>query len=102
MLNAARELGYNHAATVGPPTDSGIVAPGDPARRRAMNSSFWVEVISGGRGGSRAATGFKLTVDVLSDRGPEILDDKVSGLILAGRRSRGVIEPFLALPLPKC
>lgn len=99
VLNAARELGYNHAATVGPPTDSGIVHLVIP-RADAMNSSFWVEVISGAEAEARA-TGFKLTVDVLSERGPEILDDKVSGLILAGRRSRGVIEPFLALPLPK-
>ena len=99
VLNAARELGYNHAATVGPAPDSGIVHLVIP-RADAMNSSFWVEVISGAEAEARA-TGFKLTVDVLSDRGPEILDDKVSGLILAGRRSRGVIEPFLALPLPK-
>lgn len=99
VLNAARELGYNHAATIGPATDSGIVHLVIP-RADAMNSSFWVEVISGAEAEARA-TGFKLTVDVLSDRGPEILDDKVSGLILAGRRSRGVIEPFLALPLPK-
>lgn len=99
VLNAARDLGYNHAATAGPATDGGIVHLVIP-RADAMNSSFWVEVISGAEAEARA-TGFKLTVDVLSDRGPEILDDKVSGLILAGRRSRGVIEPFLALPLPK-
>jgi LacI family transcriptional regulator len=99
VLNAARELGYNHAATAGPAPDNPIVHLIIP-RADAMSSSFWVEVISGAES-EALATGFKLTVDVLNDRGPDILDDKVGGLILAGRRSRGVVEPFIALPMPK-
>jgi len=99
VLNAARELGYNHAAIAGPAPEGAVVHLVIP-RADAMNSSFWVEVISGAEAAARA-TGFKLTVDVLSDRGPEILDDKVGGLILAGRRSRGVVEPFMQVPLPK-
>lgn len=99
VLNAARDLGYNHAATIGQASDGGIVHLVIP-RADAMNSSFWVEVISGAEAEARA-TGFRLSVDVLTDRGPDILEEKVTGLILAGRRSRGVIEPFMQLPIPK-
>lgn len=99
VVRAARGMGYNHAATASPSGEKVVhlVIP----RADAMNSSFWVEVISGAEAEARAM-GYRLTIDVLNpDRGTEVLDDNVNGLILAGRRSRGVIEPFMRLAIPK-
>ncbi|HEY4201421.1 MAG TPA: LacI family DNA-binding transcriptional regulator [Devosiaceae bacterium] len=99
VLRAARELGYEHAATAVAPSEKLIhlVIP----QADAMHSSFWVEVIGGAEAEARTM-GYRLTVDVLSsDRGTEVLGESVHGLLLAGRRSRGVIEPFMQLPLPK-
>ena len=70
-------------------------------RDDALVSSFWVEVIAGAEAEAQTL-GFRLAIDVLGlDRNPDDLDGSVSGLILAGRRSRGVIEPYLSLPIPK-
>lgn len=98
VLKVARDLGYNHAATSAPGEDKivHLVIP----RADAIMSSFWIEVISGAEAEARVL-GYRLTVDVLAEPRPDALEGKVSGLILAGRRSRGVIEPFLKLPIPK-
>ena len=67
----------------------------------AIHSSFWVEVVEGAEVEARSI-GYRLTIDVLAPgRGPEVLQENVNGLILAGRRSRGVLEPFLQLDMPK-
>lgn len=99
VLKLARDLGYNHTATDQPAPERNVrlLIP----REDAMVSSFWVEVI-GGAEAEAQALGYRLSIDMLGPgRGPEILDGSVSGLLLAGRRSRGVLEPFLALPIPK-
>jgi LacI family transcriptional regulator len=99
VLRAARELGYNHAATALPVDDKVVhlIIP----QADAINSSFWIEVIEGAESEARAM-GYRLTIDVLgADRGIEVLQENVNGLILAGRRSRGVIEPFMQLDMPK-
>jgi LacI family transcriptional regulator len=95
---AAREAGYNHTSTAAAAERViHLVIP----RADAIHSSFWIEVISGAENEARNL-GFRLTVNVIgAERGVDILDGEVSGLILAGRRSRGVIEPFLELPIPK-
>lgn len=100
VLRAARELGYNHAATNGTTAGGKIIHLVIP-RADAMNSSFWIEVIAGAET-EASAMGYRLTVDVLGpERGTDVLDSNVNGLILAGRRSRGVIEPFMRLDIPK-
>ena len=99
VLRAAREIGYDHSSLNEPQVDKAVhlIIP----RADAMISSFWIEVIGGAESEARNL-GYRLTVDVLSpDRGTEIIEPAVSGLILAGRRSRGVIEPFMQLELPK-
>jgi len=100
VMNLARELGYNHAA----------VSRGMPSERiihliipqaDAIKSSFWIEVIEGAEAEARAM-GYRLVIDVLSsDKGTDVLQDDVHGLLLAGRRSRGIIEPFMQLDIPK-
>jgi LacI family transcriptional regulator len=99
VLRVARDLGYSHAATTTSPSEKLIrlVIP----QADAIHSGFWVEVIDGAEAEARAI-GYRLTIDVLNaDRGTEVLGEDVSGLILTGRRSRGVIEPFLQLPIAK-
>lgn len=98
VVQAARDRGYNHAATAQPVERVvHLVIP----RADALGSSFWMEVIGGAENEARKL-GWRLVVDVLnSDRGPDSLDGPVHALILAGRRSRGVIEPFIALDVPK-
>lgn len=99
VLRAARELGYNHTALSAPVGERVIhlVIP----RADAVHSSFWIEVISGAEAEAQLYD-FRLTIDVIgATPPPDLLDGKVSGLLLAGRRSRGVIEPFLELPVPK-
>jgi LacI family transcriptional regulator len=99
VVQLARELGYNHTATL-PTPDERVVHLVIP-RADAIHSSFWIEVIAGAEAEAKAL-GFRLTVDVMGgERGTEIIDGKTSALILAGRRSRGMMEPFLRLPLPK-
>lgn len=98
VVKAAREMGYNHLATLPPPGERGVhlVIP----RADAIRSSFWIEVIGGAEAEARKR-GYRLTTDVLNDSSAEIDLAGVNGLILAGRRARGVIEPFMGLPLPK-
>ncbi|HTN62921.1 MAG TPA: LacI family DNA-binding transcriptional regulator, partial [Devosia sp.] len=100
VLRAARDAGYNHAAVASPPVAEKVVHLIIP-QADAINSSFWVEVIEGAEAEAHRMA-YKLTIDVLSsDRGVDVLPENVHGLILAGRRSRGVIEPFIQLPIPK-
>jgi LacI family transcriptional regulator len=99
VVQVARQLGYNHTATL--PAASERVVHLIIPRADAIHSSFWIEVIAGAEAEAKAL-GFRLTVDVMGgERGTEIIEDKTSALILAGRRSRGVMEPFLKLPIPK-
>jgi LacI family transcriptional regulator len=99
VVRLARDLGYNHTAA--PPAVSERVIHLLIPRADAIHSSFWIEVIAGAEAEAKAL-GFRLNIDVLgTERGTDIVDGRTSGLILAGRRSRGVIEPFLQLPLPK-
>jgi LacI family transcriptional regulator len=100
VLEAARALGYNHPAAQAAVPVERIVHLVIP-RADAINSSFWVEVIAGAEAEARAS-GYRLVVDVIGEnQGPEIVEDKATGLLLAGRRSRGVLEPFLQMNLPK-
>ena len=99
VVRLARELGYNHTATL-PAASERVIHLVIP-RADAIHSSFWIEVIGGAEAEAKAL-GFRLTVDVMgAERGTGIVDGKASGVILAGRRSRGVIEPFLQLSIPK-
>ncbi|ODT68574.1 MAG: hypothetical protein ABS75_20115 [Pelagibacterium sp. SCN 63-23] len=100
VLSAARELGYNHSALAPINTRERVVHLIIP-QADAINSSFWVEVIEGAEAEARNM-GYRLVVDVLGeDRGVEVLREDVHGLLLAGRRSRGIIEPFMNLGIPK-
>lgn len=100
VMQLARDVGYNHTGV--PPLATGekivhLIIP----QADAINSSFWIEVIEGAETEARAM-GYRLVIDVLSsDRGTDILQDNVHGLLLAGRRSRGIIEPFMQLDIPK-
>ncbi len=100
VLQTARELGYNHTA-VAQPMDSEKIVHLIIPQADAINSSFWIEVIEGAEAEARMM-GYRLVIDVLSsNKGTDVLQDNVHGLLLAGRRSRGVIEPFLQLDIPK-
>jgi LacI family transcriptional regulator len=99
VLRAARASGYDHVAVApsAPDRTVHLIIP----RADAIQSSFWIEVI-GGAEAEAENIGYRLTVDVINDgRGTEVVDAGVDGLILAGRRSRGVIEPFMQLPMSK-
>jgi len=100
VLTLAREVGYNHIVIAQAPAAGRNVHLIIP-QADAINSSFWVEVIEGAEAEARAI-GYRMNIDVLApDRGLEVLQQNVHGLILAGRRSRGVLEPFLQLDMPK-
>ena len=100
VLRLAREVGYNHTGAARLQAEERVVHLIIP-QADAINSSFWVEVIAGAEAEARAI-GYRLTIDVLAPgRGPDVLQGNVHGLILAGRRSRGVLEPFLELDIPK-
>jgi LacI family transcriptional regulator len=100
VLRLAREVGYNHAGAVPAPAATRVVHLIIP-QTDAIHSSFWVEVIEGAEAEARSI-GYRLTIDVLAPgRGVEVLQENVNGLVLAGRRSRGVLEPFLQLDIPK-
>nr|WP_314257335.1 LacI family DNA-binding transcriptional regulator [uncultured Devosia sp.] len=100
VLRVARELGYNHSAVSPTVTGDKVVHLIIP-QADAINSSFWVEVIEGAQA-EAGVLGYRLVIDVLSaDRSVEVLQENVHGLLLAGRRSRGVIEPFINLAIPK-
>jgi LacI family transcriptional regulator len=100
VTRLAREMGYDHAGAAPAAAGEGVIHLIIPSAD-AMKSSFWVEVIAGAEAEARVL-GYRLTTDVLSDgASTEFLDDTVAGLLLAGRRSRGVLEPFIRLPLPK-
>ncbi len=99
VLRMARELGYSHSA-IDPPAVERVVHFVIP-RADAVHSSFWIEVISGAEAEARLLD-FRLVIDVIGAvPAPDLMDGTATGLVLAGRRSRGVIEPFLELPLPK-
>lgn len=100
VVQLAREVGYNHTGVQPIAASEKIVHLIIP-QADAINSSFWIEVIEGAEAEARAL-GYRLVIDVLSsDRGTDILQDNVHGLLLAGRRSRGIIEPFMQLDIPK-
>jgi LacI family transcriptional regulator len=99
VLKAARANGYDHAALA--PSSSAKTVHLIIPREDAINSSFWVEVIAGAEA-EADKVGYRLTIDVLNDgRGIDVLDASVDGLLLAGRRSRGVLEPVMNSDLPK-
>jgi LacI family transcriptional regulator len=99
VIRLAREIGYDHAGVndrLGERVIHLIIPSAD-----AIKSSFWVEVIGGADAEARLL-GYRLSTNVLSDGlAPNGIDDAAAGLILAGRRSRGVLEPFMRLPNPK-
>ena len=102
IVQTAREMGYNHAAIreASPPgaRDIRLIIPSADA----IKSSFWIEVIDGAETEARRL-GYSLTTLVIGGEGePEAPPSgHVAGLILAGRRSRGVLEPYIRLPIPK-
>jgi LacI family transcriptional regulator len=100
VMQLARDLGYNHSGVQQIAPSERVVHLIIP-QADAINSSFWVEVIEGAEAEARTM-GYRLVIDVLrSNRGTDVLQDNVHGLLLAGRRSRGIIEPFLQLDIPK-
>lgn len=101
VVQAAREMGYNHAATHGTrqveQRNIRLIIPSADA----IKSSFWIEVIDGAENEARRL-GYRLTTLVLgADGAPRLPDEQVAGLVLAGRRSRGLLEPYIQLPIPK-
>lgn len=101
VLKTAREMGYGHPNLTSQSEDARDIRLIIPSFD-AIRSSFWIEVIDGAETAARKL-GYRLTTLVLSSAGGalEPIQDGVAGLILAGRRSRGVLEPFVQLPVPK-
>ncbi|HEV7718797.1 MAG TPA: LacI family DNA-binding transcriptional regulator [Arsenicitalea sp.] len=97
VFDAARELGYDHPA---------IDVSGSPAGRRlvlvipwedAISSPFWMEIVAGAEAEAKRM-GYQLTEHLIKDEGDaRALPRGVRGLILAGRRSRGLLESYLEL-----
>lgn len=100
VFDAARELGYDHPA---------IDVPGAPIGRRlvliipridAVTSPFWMEIVAGAEEEARRS-GYDLAEYLIRDGGDtRPLPSGVRGMILAGRRSRGLHEPYLQMGLP--
>ena len=98
VIRLARELNYLHAG-VGELSEERVIQLIIPSAD-AIKSSFWVEVIAGADEEARLL-GYRLATEVLGDNAaPGTMDASVAGIILAGRRSRGVLEPFIRLPIP--
>lgn len=102
VLKTAREMGYHHANTSDAQApevrDVRLIIPSADAIR----SSFWIEVIDGAETEAQKL-GYRLNTFVLGDASNDFqpMQGKVTGLILAGRRSRGVLEPYIQLNVPK-
>jgi len=99
VIRLARELNYAHSG-ISEPSEERVIQLIIPSAD-AIKSSFWVEVIGGAEEEARLL-GYRLATEVLGEKSmPGPLDASVAGIILAGRRSRGVLEPFIRLPIPK-
>ncbi len=101
VLKAVRDLGYEHSAFRPAPTPDTaerqirlIIPRGD-----AIDNPYWMSVIGGAESEARRR-GYAL-VTVMAEDG-YLLDKTAtpSGIILAGRRARGVLESYLTLDIP--
>lgn len=99
VFEAARKLGYNHPAMerMGiPGRKLKLLIP----RADSVSSQFWGEVIAGAEA-EAARMGFDFSVDLVTeDSNSALLLRGVSGVIVAGRRSRGLTEQYIHADLP--
>ncbi len=100
VFDAARELGYDH------PSIESSDAPGGRRLKLlipsidAVSSLFWGEVVAGAEAEARRM-GYELSTHLLSDgHGEPPVLRGIRGLIVAGRRSRGLSEPYFNVGLP--
>ncbi len=100
IVQTARDMGYNHAAiheaAPSGPRDVRLIIPSADA----IKSSFWIEVIEGAENEARRL-GYRLSTLVIGGEGEQEAASADQPLILAGRRSRGMLEPYIRLPVPK-
>jgi LacI family transcriptional regulator len=101
VIKAARELGYDH-----PSLRPGLRAAAEQAvllaipRDDAADNPYWLTVIASAEAEARRL-GYLLVTTMIDGDG--LADDRTAtfnGLLLAGRRSRGLLEPFLQARLP--
>ncbi|MBL4812486.1 MAG: LacI family DNA-binding transcriptional regulator [Rhodobacteraceae bacterium] len=97
VLKAARDLGYKHSSleTEAAARSIRLVIPRDDAR----DNPAWFDVIEGAEEEARKM-GYSLVTTLAEEDGDLSNGGTASGILLAGRRSRGVLESYLALPIP--
>jgi LacI family transcriptional regulator len=102
VLQAARELGYDHPAL----GNSSAEAPADKVlllipRDDALISQYWMEVIAGAED-EAVRLGYGLVTRLIGseDSFGFHSEPAACGLIMAGRRSRGLLEPFMHASIP--
>ncbi|CAN5139033.1 LacI family DNA-binding transcriptional regulator [soil metagenome] len=99
VFEAARQLGYDHPAMErggAPGRKLKLLIP----RADSVSSQFWGEVIAGAEA-EAVRVGFDFSVDLVTeDSNSGSLVRGVSGLIVAGRRSRGLTEQYIHGDLP--
>ncbi len=100
VMNAARELGYVHPGIrVGSAAGRQLVHLIIP-RNDVIDNPSWIEAISGAEAEARRM-GWTL-VTALAEEDYAVASDsaEVNGILLAGRRSRGLLESYTSLDLP--
>ena len=101
VIDAARRLGYDHPGlkdgTVSQRAQVQLVIP----RIDAIDNPSWIDVISGAESEARRY-GWSLVTTLVEDDFAVVDGDisHVDGIILAGRRSRGLLESYIASEVP--
>jgi LacI family transcriptional regulator len=106
VLKAVKDLGYEHPALRPAPPPAAAPPAAEPQirlvipRGHAVDNPYWMNVIGGAEAEARKR-GFALVTVMAEDS--YLLDRKAakpSGIILAGRRARGLLESYLSLDIP--
>ncbi len=101
VIRVARELGYDHPS-LNPEQKAKeqhrilLAIP----RADAVNNAYWIETISGAEAEARRLGWFLVTTMVEDGVFSQDRIAGAAGVLLAGRRSRGVLAPFLTASLP--
>jgi LacI family transcriptional regulator len=100
VIDAARRLGYEHPGLKTEPekqrTQVQLVIP----RVDAIDNPSWIEVISGAEAEARRFGWTLVTALVEEDFDAGDHHDDIKGILLAGRRSRGLLESYVASDVP--
>jgi LacI family transcriptional regulator len=100
VLNAARELGYRHSGLQPVATASKALVHLIIPRNDVIDNPSWIEAISGAEAEARRMGWTLVTALAEEDYAAADGSAGVSGILLAGRRSRGLLETYAALDLP--